>query len=131
MLEEQKYLIRSNAMLRSVSRALLRIISKESTPVWIFASKVNFVTLTHIKSQRLAITGLQKIGQRHGKSISNGSETLLSIYAGFDILAMIDGVLRSILTVMKNMSYPFILMASSSENLKMRSWFRRCIYSKG
>lgn len=54
----------------------------------------------------------------------------LLIYAGFDILAMIDGVLHSILIAMKSMNYPFTLMASSSENLKMHSWPQRCIYSK-
>jgi hypothetical protein len=103
-------------MLRSVLQALLRSTLEGSTHAWIFASKVNFVTLIHIKSQKSAMTGLQRIGMKQRKSILNGSETLLSIYAGFDILAMIDGALHSIHTAMRNMNYPCILMASSSEN---------------
>ncbi len=130
MPEEKIFRIRSSTMLRSVLRALLRSTSKVSIPVWIFASRVNFVTLMHIRSLRSAITGLRRTGRRHGKSILNASEILLSIYADFDILAMIDGVLRFILTVMKSMNYLLTPMVSSSENLKMHSWFRQYICSK-
>jgi len=55
---------------------------------------------------------------------------ILSIYAGFDILVMIDGALHSIHTAMRNMNYPFTLMESSWENLRMHSSLRQYICSK-
>src|SRR3989337_1051536 len=100
-------------MLIGVLIALLRSILKESISAWIFTSGVNFAMLMLFKNQKLAMTGLRKTGMRRRKCILNGFETLLHIYAGFDILVMINGVLHFTLTAMRNMNFPFTRMASS------------------
>jgi hypothetical protein len=66
--------------------------------------------------------GLQRIGLSHGKNILIASGTHRLIYAVFDILEKIDGVMPFIPTVMRNMKYVFIPMESFLGNLRMHSF---------
>jgi hypothetical protein len=54
-------------------------------------------------------------------------EKLPPICAGFDISAMINGVLHSIPIAVKNMNYPYYPIVSSSGNLRTHSWLLQSI----